>query len=146
MDLYLEKIVPVVSKVVVDEGKLASDMVALLNDGCPADYDVACIETGGELSKSHITAIAQSNQGVECSALAGRIYDEIVAESSALKAMRPTEHKTQVAFLDALVAREKHLSGNTALVKLKAYEEVTTWTALKALYPTPVISVIEEKK
>ena len=144
MDLYLEKPEAAPEPVVVDKEKLTTDILNLLVTGCPEDYKLPCVKTGEDLPKVHVTSIAQAKQGVACSAIASSIYDNIVAESKALKAMRPTEYSTQTAFLAALNERATVLSGDLALTKLKAYENVTTWTALKALYPSVEAVAVEK--
>jgi len=146
MDLYLEKLEAAPKPDVVDEEKMTTDILNLLVTGCPADYECKGVKTGEDLSKPHVIAIAQANQGVECHALASKIYDGIIKESTEIKAKRPTEYATQTAFVAALEEKADVLSAATALAKLKSYCEVTTWTDLKALYPTPeVVKEVVEK-
>ena len=124
-----------IEKDVIDKKVDAPAMVALIEGGAPAGY--SGFKEGDRLSKVDVCSIIQS--GRNCSREMADLYDEIEDEKKAMAGVRISNIATQTAYVAELDKVKNHLDSAKWLAGVKAEANVSTWTALKEIYPTVVV-------
>lgn len=92
---------------------------------------------GARLPKIDVCSIICSVQNVDPGKVAS-LYDEIEAETKAMASVSIAKVSTQTAYVAELDKVKKSLDSAKYLAGVKLANEVSTWTALKEIYPTEV--------
>ena len=139
--IYLKAKVAPVEYSPIDKEVVATAVIDLVERGA-SNY--SGFKDGARLSKIHVCSIICANQDynpVDVSEL----YDEIEAEKKAMASVRIADCSTQTAYVAELDKVSENLDSAKWLAGVKLDAGVTTWTALKELYPTAVAEVVESK-
>jgi len=107
----------------IDEAVEAAGIIAKMEAG----EDNKCILISKQLA------------GRNCVHKMTAVYSKVLEEKQALRSVQVTECKTQTELETKLAEKAVYADPTKWLAGVKLANEVTTWTALKELYPTPVI-------
>ena len=115
----------------IDKAVVAEAMIEIIERGA---LNYKGFPDGARLSKIHVCSLicASFDYGLQD---VMDVYDEIEAEKKALEAVSPRDYTTQAKFVAAIEAVTNYIPDAVWFTKLKLKYGVTTWTALKALFP-----------
>jgi len=93
--------------------------------------------------KNRITIISKQLAGRDCINKMSAVYDKVIEEKVALRSVSVAEAKTQTEYVAKLTEKAVYADPAKWLAGVKLENEVTTWTALKELYPTVVEEIVK---
>jgi len=120
---------------------VASKETEVLDEAVEAAGILAQMEAGED---NDIVLISKQLAGRNCFGEMKAIYNKVIKEQKDLKAISIAECKTQTEYVAKLAEKAVHADPVKWLAGVKASELASTWTALKTIYPTPVVDVVKE--
>lgn len=119
----------------LDKVAAAPGMIALIERGA---LDYKGFEDGARLSKIHVCSIFCANFNYDPAEVSA-LYDEIEAETKAMASVSIAKASTQTAYVAELDKVKTHLDSAKYLAGVKLSADVSTWTALKEIYPAEIV-------
>ena len=86
-----------------------------------------------------IVLISKQLAGRDCIHKMTAVYNKVIDEQKALRSVSVAEYKTLVEYTNKVAEKAVYSDSAKWIDGVIAENEVETWTALKELYPTPVI-------
>jgi len=138
--IYLKAKVAPVEYSPIDKEVVATAVIDLVERGA-SNY--SGFKDGARLPKIHVCSIICANFNYDPQDV-GDVYDEIKAEKQAMASVKIADCSTQTAYVAELDKVSENLDSAKWLAGVKLDAGVTTWTALKEIYPTEVVEVVSK--